>query len=1769
MDRNFVGLFRALPYWPNNLVPMDEVVSRLISFLSFNQLDTSTVQSVEPTALLGGLIGVNDMRLYRYDGVTTVTGNIAVAAELVFSPFQSYVGLVLGKPAEGITTFRFELRLRDEPPIQNEDEVFLIDDNPTDPQLSAFTPVEKNPDTGFLDIGSWKLKISKVSAKIRLLKGVTRVEQIDPGDPGRGFRPIPKAHVDAGVSLSFSFDADGNFQLWPPELTIDDVEADFNLTEDIDFGLFHIDGSPWVFSASGMAWHHPGDPFPAEIDVPLGLQQDWSGFMARQIGGFLARVPTKLEDEAQVYGIEVENLFIGDDVFAARASFVHGGGPNDPFVSTTPVPNANLPSSRWSVRRISAWVAAGAGDFVQFGGQVKVAAILDWFNNQPVVFDLSCGRVARMIEGHPDLLPFVELTGALSSQQNSIQPTPDGRLRLPLARSNTDIIDGELRGVEFGLFIPSADDPPGLDLHVGGGLNLDLTLTIGEEPVLTVAANGVGFIIPPEGAIEVAFEGGSIETNLVKPLNLWGYKFSISRISFGFSSGDKGTNWLGFDAHLEFPDSLGRADVYGMQFYWNDEESKFKISGVGIAVKKPTIEFEGVVRFLDGNMEFTPEGEEPITIQPGSMAGNVRLAFPAASVPLAFQVGIMHGNYVLDANPDDERSFWMLSAELVFPAGIPLGLADMSFYGLSIAFGDNVAPRRSDNTLWFDWYAKQPPVYDVIAPSKWTAVHGRSAYGLGLILGSQFRSGYPHNERALLLLNTASETKGATWIFDGKARFLKEVTGSGKPTIAIFAVFSPDEILIRAELHFAFPDSENSASGFVLTARAMVEVLHDKTGAGRHHVYLGKNQPLSQRINASILSGFFSARSFYMLDWTPLQLSTATLPPVAMGFGFSQGWNWDKKWGPLRVYLEAGVELEAGFSFAPAVYGYLRVYGGLGLKIWGFGFGLALDASLTFFCAEGWELFGSLRVKLNLPWPIPDYKKTLDFSWGPGVNPPDPLLAPARQMALSSPSQASDLAVHEWTEMNQLTVPEGFAPGADKLAVDGSIVLALRVPVSNEVPWISGVDTQPVDGSGEWKFRYALTGLDIERKLPGAQNFEPLPADRLFGFLEIDGMMSTESSAPVNGEGPLSQSIRIWGDTPGQQLRNLGSLERAGSVTWLEGFLERYGTWPCGPDADLSLRCVHYELPSFRILDPNYSRITVMPDGTAISSRTLLNPDEFENVPHFFVTLDEVVASPLPADWTSHDKALRLPYAYAPPKPAREEDDLKSQLATIPRFSGLEVDLPFSSEVVVTLLGVLPAEQFTVQAFHGQMLVRASSPVSGVGVHVITLSSPQRARAIDRIRILSVNQGSVSNTGDPTEVSAVGSICFQAIEQLEMEEHIVGQRQQLDHLVEVLSPPPGIPGDNADHFNLHANGTQYRVTPRVRCERKGNTGGWQAIHQDLALATAVVTAGAPPDDLRPYLDETLPMTDQDPFYLDNDVRLRFNRSFGPEMYTVSGEDFTVDILDTDGQPVPVAMEWQFSEESALTPDQEMLIEQLNSSPCITADLSMIRKKLELVLRPELEPRTHYRLVVRSSAHPDTDLYEAPFTTSFYSTFVEHFQEVGEKKEHELLPRAIDGTVFSELIAAGTMADRHEENTALERAWEEGMGLAFRERPRHGECTLLFALNGSAPGSTRAIVIDSPEPLFVEGRTELVVTPLQNLGANLVILRSFDGARSLVFAHDGQSMVDMLPGNYMVEATYRREAEGLPTESVGGDSSSMTESFVVNVPVLARIEIEVL
>ena len=81
------------------------------------------------------------------------------------------------------------------------------------------------------------------------------------------------------------------------------------------------------------------------------------------------------QEEEHIYANHFSDLLIGNDVFAIRGSFQHSGGPDDPFNSTVPVPSTRFLKAVGACEDRGVG-GGGAGDILQFGGQISVAAII-------------------------------------------------------------------------------------------------------------------------------------------------------------------------------------------------------------------------------------------------------------------------------------------------------------------------------------------------------------------------------------------------------------------------------------------------------------------------------------------------------------------------------------------------------------------------------------------------------------------------------------------------------------------------------------------------------------------------------------------------------------------------------------------------------------------------------------------------------------------------------------------------------------------------------------------------------------------------------------------------------------------------------------------------------------------------------------------------------------------------------------------------------------------------------------------------------------------------------------------------------------------------------------------------------------------------------------------------------------------------------------------------------------------------------------------------
>jgi len=205
-------------------------------------------------------------------------------------------------------------------------------------------------------------------------------------------------------------------------------------------------------------------------------------------------------------------------------------------------------------------------------------------------------------------------------------------------------------------------------------------------------------------------------------------------------------------------------------------------------------------------------------------------------------------------------------------------------------------------------------------------------------------------------------------------------------------------------------------------------------------------------------------------------------------------------------------------------------------------------------------------------------------------------------------------------------------------------------------------------------------------------------------------------------------------------------------------------------------------------------------------------------------------------------------------------------------------------------------------------------------------------------------------------------------------------------------------------------------------------------------------------------------------------------------------------------------------------------------------------------------------VIKSSAHPNRSLYEAPFRTSQYHTFTEQYEEIEGNHVDEMLPGATNTTLLNSLLATLPVPTREEEHAVFEKIWEEALGFGFRERALRGEHVVFYEEGDEGPGDPRVLMIDSPEPLLVDRRTEFEVT---SPSGTPIAVRNFDGSRTLVFVRDGNVVTDLSIGDYELTITYRREVAGLPTQRINGNSSPSTASITLNVTADAQILLEVL
>ncbi|HWJ42159.1 MAG TPA: hypothetical protein VNR67_01890, partial [Solirubrobacterales bacterium] len=590
---------------------------------------------------------------------------------------------------------------------------------------------------------------------------------------------------------------------------------------------------------------------------------------------------------------------------------------------------------------------------------------------------------------------FELLSASIGFAQNAIVSSEvRGRFNLPFFDLPV--------GVRLGF---NLDGSVAVELDVGGGLlNLEkpgllkltidsLALDLGDPGPPAVKISGklrplVGGVewpeiavsdlaIDPEGNVRLA--GGWIDLPSQYALDFHGFKLDVVRLGFGRS--DDGGRWIGFSGGLKLVEGLpAGASVEGLRVsWWPDQPGRapaVTLNGVGVELEVPgAFRFKGEVSYR----ELVEDGR-PVH----RFDGDITLELLALELELDAQLVIGSAQ-----GANGTYTFFAIYLGVELPVGIPLWTTGVGLYGVAGLLALSMEPNKKPEEQWYaidparSWYHR-PKAGATDLKTKWKNREGSMALGAGVTLGTVADNGFSVNGKMLL----AIVLPGPIVLIEGKANILRERSKlDDEPIFRALAVLDGREgtMLLGLDASYKFGDG-----GELIEIHGGGEAFFDFDDPLAWHLYLGRNEPREQRIRAQVFK-LFEANAYFMLD----ARSLAT--------GAWVGYDARYRFGPLTVSFSAWMEGDAKISYKPAHYSTsMRLHGGIGLKVFGFGLELYADARIAAEVFDPFHLLAGVEVGIELPWPLPDISAHVTLEWGPEKDPP-PLPLPLKEVAIGHP----------------------------------------------------------------------------------------------------------------------------------------------------------------------------------------------------------------------------------------------------------------------------------------------------------------------------------------------------------------------------------------------------------------------------------------------------------------------------------------------------------------------------------------------------------------------------------------------------------------------------------------------------------------------------------------------------------------------------------------------------------------------------------------------
>jgi hypothetical protein len=689
--------------------------------------------------------------------------------------------------------------------------------------------------------------------------------------------------------------------------------------------------------------------------------------------------------------------------------------------------------------------------------------------------------------------------------------------------------------------------------------------------------------IDSEGHVKLA--GGWIDLPDSYSLTFYGFTITISRIGFGNS--EDGGHWIGFSGGLRLVDGMqAGASVDGLKITWYDEagrQPKLTLNGVAVDfLIEDTVRFAGAVAYHELQ---SPEGTNH------RFDGRLELNLLA----LDFQIDsrIVIGS--LDG-PNGSYQYLALYVDLQLPFGIPLASTGLALYGFAGLFALNMEPDRGPTQPWYstatedrtggDWFHYREPGVAVL--TKWRNQLDSLALGAGVTIGTLTDNGYIFSGKFLLVFIFP----GPIIMLEGKANLLKERSqlASGDPLFRALTVldFRAGKMLMGLDVHYKYKEN-----GQLLDLHGGSEAFFDFHDGSIWHIYLGEREPRTRRIRADLFNRLIQANAYFMID--------AQHFATGAWAGLDQSWNY----GPLSLTIQVWIEFNAQLSYKPTQFhGELGMHGGLALRLFGFGFEVAVDAHLTADTPHPYHILGTFDVELNMPVPLPSYRASVALEWGPvPERPPIPL--PLKEVTIEHlktttcwplPRQGAErLLMPNYDdgagflrESGVLPYDEGTAPPdyAPVVPLDCRPRLTFGCSVNDdagiggnahlaEPEWERIGD--PARNEGPMRARYGLKQVVLDRwdAQSGTWRTEAYrggttPPGATASQVLFASWAPTPQVPSASGDGVGQTKLWLWSQNPFDYTRRTGG-------AYEEWFVSRYPDYPCLPPLKERVVCVDFE----------------------------------------------------------------------------------------------------------------------------------------------------------------------------------------------------------------------------------------------------------------------------------------------------------------------------------------------------------------------------------------------------------------------------------------------------------------------------------------------------------------------------------------------------------------------------------------------------------------